>query len=128
MRESGYYPPGAEFDPNAPWNEREPKPINVKVWVNANLRREAAVGTTNYTDESDEGGYSIDLHDGFADLERYYNEQHHGILYLLNELVKYINGELAGGGVSGSRRQELQAMLEDCQGWTEDAEIEDYET
>lgn len=24
MTESGYYPPGAEFDPRAPWNEREP--------------------------------------------------------------------------------------------------------
>lgn len=23
MRESGYYPPGAEFDPMAPWNEPE---------------------------------------------------------------------------------------------------------
>lgn len=21
MRQSGYYPPGAEFDPRAPWNE-----------------------------------------------------------------------------------------------------------
>ncbi len=24
MYESGYYPAGAEFDPRAPWNEREP--------------------------------------------------------------------------------------------------------
>lgn len=24
MIESGYYPPGAEFDPNAPWNQKEP--------------------------------------------------------------------------------------------------------
>ena len=23
MIESGYYPPGAEFDPNAPYNEKE---------------------------------------------------------------------------------------------------------
>lgn len=22
--ESGYYPPGAEFDPRAPWNEKDP--------------------------------------------------------------------------------------------------------
>jgi photosystem II stability/assembly factor-like uncharacterized protein len=27
MRESGYYPPGAEFDPRAPWNEVEPEEI-----------------------------------------------------------------------------------------------------
>ena len=23
MTESGYYPPGAEHDPNAPWNQEE---------------------------------------------------------------------------------------------------------
>lgn len=27
MRESGYYPPGAEFDPNAPWNQKDPPEI-----------------------------------------------------------------------------------------------------
>ena len=25
MYESGYYPAGAEYDPDAPWNEREPR-------------------------------------------------------------------------------------------------------
>ena len=23
IRESGWYPPGAEFDPNAPWNQKD---------------------------------------------------------------------------------------------------------
>ncbi len=27
MRESGFYPPGAEFDPRAPWNQIEPEEI-----------------------------------------------------------------------------------------------------
>lgn len=27
MYESGYYPAGAEYDPRAPWNEREPTMI-----------------------------------------------------------------------------------------------------
>ena len=27
MRESGYYPPGAEFDPNAPYNQVDPPEI-----------------------------------------------------------------------------------------------------
>jgi len=29
MYESGYYPAGAESDPRAPWNEREPTMVNV---------------------------------------------------------------------------------------------------
>lgn len=28
MYESGYYPAGAEYDPRAPWNEREPTMID----------------------------------------------------------------------------------------------------
>ena len=27
MYESGYYPPGAEHDPRAPWNEKEPNMV-----------------------------------------------------------------------------------------------------
>lgn len=27
MYESGYYPPGAEYDPRAPWNEKEPNMV-----------------------------------------------------------------------------------------------------
>jgi len=46
---------------------------------------------------------------------------------MLGELAKYIKGELAGGDISASRRQELEVMLEDCVGWeTVDIEIEDY--
>ena len=30
MRESGYYPPGAEFDPNAPYNQVDPPEIECK--------------------------------------------------------------------------------------------------
>lgn len=38
MKESGYYPPGTEFDPSAPWNE-EPElglyEVTIKVMVAA---------------------------------------------------------------------------------------------
>lgn len=30
MYESGYYPPGAEHDPRAPWNEKEPHYVKCK--------------------------------------------------------------------------------------------------
>lgn len=35
MKESGYYPPGAEFDPDAPWNE--PLPVNHHVFVSITI-------------------------------------------------------------------------------------------
>ena len=33
MRESGYYPAGAEFDPQAPWNEKMQREVEVEVDV-----------------------------------------------------------------------------------------------
>ena len=35
MKESGYYPAGAEFDPRAPWNEVELPPKDVEVTISA---------------------------------------------------------------------------------------------
>lgn len=129
MRDSDYYPAGAYNDPNAPYNEpSEPEPICVKVWVNINLIREAEVDTTNYSEERDEefGGSDIELHDHTSDILGYYQAQHHSIPALLNELAKYIKGELLSEGISHSRKQELKAMLADCEGWDEEVTIEDY--
>ena len=32
MRESGYYPPGAEFDPRAPYNQVDEEPKKYETW------------------------------------------------------------------------------------------------
>lgn len=39
MKESGYYPEGAEFDPNAPWNEKEIPKEEIEVEVTVTLRK-----------------------------------------------------------------------------------------
>jgi hypothetical protein len=130
MRDRDYYPAGAYNDPNAPYNEVDPEPIEVNVKVAQCLCREAVVTTKNYDLSYDEecGGYDTELHDGYADLLRYYQDQHKSIPELLDELAKYIRQELAGG-VEHQRKWELEQMLEDCEGWTVDGtEIDDYET
>ena len=65
MIESGYYPPGAEFDPSAPWNE--PGPPDEKtfdVCISQTLSRDTTVTTSDYSVDvdCDEDGYyqSID--------------------------------------------------------------------
>ena len=39
MKESGYYPEGAEFDPNAPWNEKEIPMEEIEVEVTVTLKK-----------------------------------------------------------------------------------------
>lgn len=131
MSEKDYYPAGAYNDPNAPYNQPgDPDPIEVACDTCVTLRKEIVVETTNYWIEADdeEGWSETNLEDGYKEIEQHIRKQHTSLTTLLDELAKYINGELQGD-ISNARRQELKQMLADCQGWSEDYfEIEDYTT
>jgi len=128
MYDNYNYPLGADT-PDAPWNQVELDPIDVNVVAEVTLVHNTKVATINYvayTDEED-GSYNEELNDGYQDIEEYYKEHHKSIPDLLDELAKYIKGELAGGNLSHQRRQELECMLEDCEGWeVGNIEIEDF--
>ena len=49
MKESGYYPAGAEFDPRAPWNEIELPPKEVEVTISAIVSKTMKVPVRDYT-------------------------------------------------------------------------------
>ena len=48
MKESGYYPAGAEFDPRAPWNEIELPPKEVEVTISAIVSKTIKVPVRDY--------------------------------------------------------------------------------
>ena len=115
--------------PDAPWNQHEPEPIEVSCDVAFVLRKEVVVETTNYEMDVDEedGCTSYELLDGYKDIEELVRDVHHPVTRLLEELAKYIQGELTGDNISQQRKIYLKGMLEDCQGWSkEELEIEDY--
>ena len=59
MKESGYYPAGAEFDPRAPWNEVELPPKDVEVTISAIVSKTMKVPVRDYTiDEEGEIDFS----------------------------------------------------------------------
>ena len=49
MKESGYYPAGAEFDPRAPWNEVELPPKDIEVTISAIVSKTIKVPVRDYT-------------------------------------------------------------------------------
>ena len=49
MKESGYYPAGAEFDPRAPWNEVEQPPKDIEVTISAIVSKTIKVPVRDYT-------------------------------------------------------------------------------
>lgn len=127
MSMSNYYPEGAYNDTNAPYNEVEVPEIEVNCEVSITLtKKDAPVFTDNYTNDGDEYGDEYDILDSYSELAEKYDDQHYCLTGLLDELAKYIKGELQGD-ISRGRRNELERMLADCQGWTEgDTDIEDY--
>ncbi len=137
MHESGYYPPGAEFDPRAPWNEETQPERAFDVEVEVTLRRDAEVLTTCYEElwERDDDGRAVsEVTVARDELERAYVESTHSITDLLAELKGYIERELdalrrseereprglPSPRANSARRLKLRRMLDDLAGWTVD--------
>ena len=129
MYDNYNYPSGADT-PDAPWNQPcNPDPMEITVRVTMCVSHQTSVSTDNYDAYQDDEwkGTSIVLHDNATDVEKYYKAQHKSVPELLGELAKYIECELASD-VSRKRKDELNAMLADCKGWTvEDYNVEDYD-
>lgn len=133
---SSNYPAGAEFDPNAPWNQSEPKDMEFDVTCSQSLSKTVTVITNNYIpgaegvdwDVDDEGQpYATPWYDGpdtsdtnWAD--EYHANDYHNPLQLLQLFEEVLKKNLEKGIVFKSPGF-TQRLIKECQGWTED-EIE----
>lgn len=145
MFESGYYPPGMEHNPNAPWNKSDPDPVDVDCYVSCSLSKDVTVSTTNYIaeewedwDKDDEGGYihlgGVDYDFSDCNFSKAYHQDHYSILELLEQLKVFLEGAIknleqlspeASKEEKAAKKANLRIykqMLEDCQGWILDEE------
>lgn len=118
MRESGYYPPGAEFDPNAPYNEPVIPERDFEVDVEYVLQKKSVnVTTDDYRPEFDDETGHVDANTEDTDWENAYKNSHYTIPELLSELESYIKQDLELYKGNATKERQLKEMLEDCQGW-----------
>ena len=82
MAESGYYPAGAEYDPNAPWNQEDIPEREVEVTVSVTLSKTLKIKVSDYTVDS-EG--NVDYSD--CNLREAVENQ----IILPQEAYKYVN-------------------------------------
>ena len=75
----GDYPPGAEHDPNAPYNQKEQEPVDIDVCVSCTLSKSTTI----------EGNPEVD------DLKDIYEQQEYTIPELLDEFIKILKKEIA---------------------------------
>lgn len=79
MTESGYYPPGAEHDPNAPWNQADNPEREIEVTVSVTLSKTVKIKVSDYeiTDsgKDEDGEYFEDVDYSNCDLKKAVLEQ-----------------------------------------------------
>lgn len=113
MKESGYYPAGAEFDPNAPWNQSDPPEKEIDVLVSVTLSKTVKVKVSDYevidSGKDEDGNYFEDIDYSNCDLKKAVKEQ----ITLPHEAYKtlMVNTDIS------------KKAYEDLKGWN----VDDYE-
>lgn len=113
MIESGYYPPGAEHDPNAPWNQKELPEKEIEVTVSVTLSKTVKIKVSDYTitdfGKDEDGEYFEDIDYSDCDLKKAVEEQ----IILPHKAYKTIM----------ANTERSKKAYEDLKGW----DVDDYE-
>lgn len=122
MIESGYYPDGAQYDSNAPWNEVIKPDIYVKATISQSLSRDINLCIKEYptiVEEDEDGWYEYPDYSSI-NLNEVYKEQHLTPTKLIEEFSKYLNKELKKDNLDSKTKNRLQFLLDECLEWVED--------
>ena len=130
MIESGYYPIGEEYNPNAPYNQSNIEPIQLKVIISQSLSRSTTINITDYITnewediEIDEGGKfhkieGIEYDFSDSNLKGAYERQEYTIPELLDYLKDYLIADINKCNEE-SKKRKLQHILKCCKDWEVD--------
>lgn len=128
-RESGYYPPGAEFDPNAPYNQHEPDEKEFDVTCSQTLSKTVTVFSSNYEEgvdeewDKEEGGVYKSYWCDTSNIdwaEEYAENDYHTPLQLIALFKRYLEDMLNGTETSSKHPSFLKRLIEECDGWCDD--------
>ena len=132
MIESGYYPPGAEFDKDAPWNQTENEEREFEVTISQTLSKNVTLFTSDYNLEADfdeEGSY-VNYDTSDTDWKKAYSEDHATIEELLkafkDRLIlekSILEAKLDQNAETEKRIRECDYYISECEGWC----VDDFE-
>ena len=133
MRESGWYPPGAEFDMNAPYNQVDVPEEDFEITCCQTLSRTAIVTTNNYNPVVEDEPWN-GIHEEYPDTsdtnwsEEYDECGYCTPLQLIQMLKGYLEKDLENVDEVAEKTQQNKAFLErklkhfieECDCWNED--------
>ena len=125
MIESGYYPIEEEYNPNAPYNQSNIEPIQLKVIISQSLSRPTTIEVTDYITnewediEIDEDGKfhkieGIEYDFSDSDLKGAYERQEYTIHELLDYLKDYLIADINKCNQE-SKKRKLEHNLKCCE-------------
>lgn len=118
MIESGYYPPGAEFDENAPYNQVEVREREFDIECEFVMRKYVTVTTNDYEPEYDDEDGREDANTENTDWAQAFAESgHFTIQDLINELREYVIKDMKTCAPNTGKGAHLERLLEACNGW-----------
>ena len=108
---------GAEFDPSAPWNQRDPEPREFRCEVTVTVSRSDTVATTSYAEEAPEypdyaGG--VDLSN--VNWEEDYYDNSPDLPTLLSELAARLEKWMPAG-LPEREVRDARELIEQARGW-----------
>lgn len=122
MRESGHYPPGAEFDPSAPYNQAETPDEVFSVVVSQTLSKTTKVITNDYILEDEGDGHTSTntLETNWYDA--YDANNHYTPIELIELFKKSLETTLknAEKDVNIKEIAHLKHLIEECNNWIAD--------
>lgn len=116
--ESGYYPPGAEHDPRAPYNQSDPEEITYNACVSVCMSKSTKLSTQYY--EADEYDGEVYITKTPLDPKDDYKRICYSVTDLFKEFQNLLNEKLQDPNLNWIKRREYQDMLEDASGWVVD--------
>lgn len=128
MRESGYYPPGAD-GPDAPWNQSGPEEREFEVTVSQTLSKNTTVYTNDYIpgdiyQEAEWDGdemCTVTCQDPDDTSETDWVEAYKSDSKTPLELIALLKGIVEGTvDINKLTTREKKSIIEDCSDWVED--------
>lgn len=121
MIESGYYPPGAEFDPKAPYNQEEIPERCFDVLISQTLSKTTVVSTRDYIPEYEEEDGHTYADTSETDWEKAYSHSwHYTPIELIREFKGFLTKHLPDPIVDIKGFREFKHLIDECENWTED--------
>lgn len=123
---SGYFPPGAEYSPLAPWNREDMVARPFDVFISQTLSKNTKIYTNDYTQSNDneENTLSIDTSD--TNWREAYLDNALTPLQLISLCKKMAKKLLEEGEISIGRNS-LKDIIDNCEDWIEDdLEVMEY--